>query len=77
MRKVADCRDFPSVNNCTLTISGEENEVLLAAMDHAVAVHGHLRDAELEADIRKMLRDEVGPRITEPMQAPATAQPRH
>ena len=30
-RKVADCRDFPSDNGCTLAISGEEDEVVLAA----------------------------------------------
>ena len=28
-RKVADCRDFPSDNNCTLAISGEEDEVVI------------------------------------------------
>ncbi|MGD0377553.1 MAG: hypothetical protein ABSB01_23585 [Streptosporangiaceae bacterium] len=27
-RKVADCRDFHSQTNCTLTISGEEDEAL-------------------------------------------------
>ncbi|MGO8894441.1 MAG: putative quinol monooxygenase [Streptosporangiaceae bacterium] len=37
-RKVADCRDFPSQTNCTLTISGEEDEVLTAATQHAVSV---------------------------------------
>ena len=37
-RKVADCRDFPSENGCTLTISGEEDEVVLAAAtQHAVS----------------------------------------
>ena len=40
-RKVADCRDFPSDNGCTLTISGEEDEVVVAATQHAVSVHGH------------------------------------
>jgi len=40
-RKVADCRDFPSESGCTLTISGEEDEVITAATQHAVAVHGH------------------------------------
>lgn len=76
-RKVADCRDFPSINNCTLTISGEEEEVLLAAMDHAVSVHGHERNAELRGDISKMLKDEVpAPRSGAPEPQP-TAQPRH
>ena len=40
-RKVADCRRYPSEINCTLTISGEEEEVVQAAAQHAVAAHGH------------------------------------
>ena len=35
-RKVADCRDMPSEVSCTLTISGEEDEVVAAATQHAV-----------------------------------------
>jgi predicted small metal-binding protein len=58
-RKVADCRDFPSESNCTLTISGKEDEVLNAATDHAVNVHGHQRSPELREQIRKMLKDET------------------
>ena len=38
MRKMADCRRFESDNGCTLTIIGEEEEVLDAAAQHAVAV---------------------------------------
>ena len=30
-RKVADCRNWPSESGCTLTISGEEDEVITAA----------------------------------------------
>jgi len=30
-RKVADCRDLPSDSGCTLTISGEQDEVVAAA----------------------------------------------
>lgn len=79
MRKVADCREFPSENNCTLTISGEEDEVLEAAMDHAVSVHGHVRDAALADNIRMMLRDEVTQRMPEmmPEMPSAEDQPRH
>lgn len=58
-RKVADCRNFPSESNCTLTISGKEDEVLEAATDHAVKVHGHQYSPELKEQIRKMLRDET------------------
>jgi hypothetical protein len=58
-RKVADCRDFPSEKNCTLTISGEEDEVVLAATEHAVSVHGHEDSEEVRTWLRQNLKDEV------------------
>ena len=59
-RKVADCREFPSESGCTLTISGEEDEVVRAASEHAVSVHGHEDTPELREQVRGMLKDEVG-----------------
>jgi hypothetical protein len=56
-RKVADCRDWPSEVNCTLTISGEE-EVVRAA-EHAVSVHSETDTPELHAQIRSALKDEA------------------
>jgi Protein of unknown function (DUF1059) len=58
-RKVADCRDMPSEVQCTLTISGEEDEVVAAATQHAVAVHGHADSPELREQIRSMLKEEA------------------
>jgi hypothetical protein len=58
-RKVADCRDFPSDSNCTLTISGEEGEVIVAATQHAVTVHGHEDTDEVREWLRQNLKDEV------------------
>jgi hypothetical protein len=58
-RKVADCRDFPSESGCTLTISGEEDEVVLAATQHAVSVHGHEDTGEVRTWLRQNLKDEV------------------
>jgi predicted small metal-binding protein len=58
-RKIADCREFPSESGCTLTIAGEEDEVLRAAADHAVSVHQHQDTPELRAQLRAMLKDEV------------------
>lgn len=58
-RKVADCRDFPSDNRCTLTISGEEDEVVAAATQHAVAVHGHMDTADVRGWLRENLKDDV------------------
>jgi hypothetical protein len=58
-RKVADCRDFPSDSDCTLMISGEEDEVVVAATQHAVTVHGHEDTDEVRAWLRQNLKDEV------------------
>ncbi|MEV6397757.1 DUF1059 domain-containing protein [Streptomyces sp. NPDC051907] len=60
-RKVVDCRKQPSVMNCTLTISGEEEEVIQAAAEHSVSVHQHTDGPELRAQIREALEDEKIP----------------
>jgi len=57
-RVVADCRDVPSDSGCSLAISGEEQEVLDAAVMHAVAVHRHEDGPELREALRTMLRAE-------------------
>jgi hypothetical protein len=57
-RKTIDCRNFPSDKNCSLAISGTEEEVLDLAVLHAVTVHGHPQTAELREQIRSMLQDE-------------------
>ena len=57
-RKSIDCRDYPSENNCSLKISGTEEEVLNAAVQHAASVHGHQNTAELREQIKSMLKDE-------------------
>lgn len=60
-RKVADCRQYPSEVNCTLTIAGEEQEVLDAATMHAVAVHGEKDTQEFREQLKSMLADEKVP----------------
>ena len=57
-RKSIDCRDHPSEKNCSLKISGTEEEVLDAAVQHAVSAHGHESSAELREEIRSLLKDE-------------------
>ena len=57
-RKSIDCRDYPSEKNCSLKISGTEEEVLDAAVQHAAAVHGHDNTPELREQIKSMLNDE-------------------
>jgi predicted small metal-binding protein len=54
---MVDCRSMPSEIGCTLTIAGEEEEVLDAAVAHVVAKHGHAETPELREGIRRDLVD--------------------
>ena len=56
-RKSIDCRDYPSEKGCTLRISGTEQEVLDAAVQHAVSQHGHQDPKDLREQFRSMLKD--------------------
>ncbi len=57
-RKIADCRRFESDNHCSLTIIGEEDEVLDAAALHAAAAHGHEDTPELREQLLAILEPE-------------------
>ncbi|MBV8299393.1 MAG: DUF1059 domain-containing protein [Candidatus Eremiobacteraeota bacterium] len=57
-RKFIDCREYPSEKNCSLKISGTEDEVLEAARHHAVTAHGHQDGSELVSNLRGALREE-------------------
>ena len=57
-RKSIDCRDHPSEKNCSLKISGTQEEVVRAAVQHAVSAHGHEETPELREQIKSMLKDE-------------------
>ena len=58
VRKVVDCREFPSEKNCSLTIAGTEDEVVKAATEHAISSHGHAAGPDLVNAIRSSLHDE-------------------
>jgi predicted phosphoribosyltransferase len=70
-RVMADCRRWPSDSNCSLTIIGEEDEVLEAAVQHSVSVHGHEDSQELRDQTRELLEPEEnyrpGEREKEPL----------
>ena len=57
-RKMIDCGQFPSEQNCTLKISGTETEVIKAAREHAVSSHGHKDGPELVEALRTALQDD-------------------
>ena len=70
-RVMADCRRFESESDCSLTIIGEEEEVVRAASEHAISTHGHEDTPQLREDVKGMLEPaeayEPGPRAKEPM----------
>lgn len=57
-RKYMDCRDAPNVAGCTLRISGEENEVVRAAAEHAASVHQEKDTPKFREELRRHLKDE-------------------
>lgn len=57
-RKYIDCREFPSESNCTVAISADsEDELVAAAAHHAIQVHGHEDSPELRAQLREAVRE--------------------
>jgi hypothetical protein len=68
-RKVADCREIPNDIGCTLTISGDEEEVVRAAAEHGITVHGEVDSMEYRASIRRSLKDEEPGYGTSPSEA--------
>ena len=54
-RMMADCRRWPSDSGCSLTIVGEEDEVVRAAAEHAASVHGHENTPQLREQLRGFL----------------------
>jgi predicted small metal-binding protein len=60
MRYFVDCREMPSESNCTIAISADsEDELVEAAVQHAVAVHGHEDDDALRQGIRQNVHQGV------------------
>jgi len=56
-RMSIDCREYPSDMNCTVEISADSKEELVdAAVQHAVAVHGHKDSPELREQIASMAK---------------------
>ena len=57
-RKYIDCREYPSEMNCTLAIAADdEKELLEAAVQHAVSVHGHKDSPEFRQQLTSLFKD--------------------
>jgi predicted small metal-binding protein len=56
-RRYIDCREYPSEMNCTLAMSADtEDELLEAAVQHAVAVHGHCDEPGFREQLRQIMK---------------------
>jgi predicted small metal-binding protein len=61
-RKFIDCRTVPSEMNCTVAISADsEDELLDAAVQHAVSVHHHEDTPEFREMLRGAIKDGTPP----------------
>lgn len=61
-RKYIDCREVPSERNCTVAIAADsEDELIEAAVQHAVAVHGHEDTPELRRALREGMHEGTPP----------------
>ncbi len=61
-RKYIDCREFPSEMNCTLALAADsEKELLEAAVQHAVSVHGHKDTPEFREQLKSCFKDGTPP----------------
>lgn len=57
-RRYIDCREFPSEMQCSVVISADrEDELINAAVQHAVAVHGEKDTPEFRSEIRKAIHE--------------------
>lgn len=61
-RKFVDCREQPSESGCTVAISADsEEEVVEAAVQHAVAVHQHEDTPDFREQVRRGVKEEGAP----------------
>ncbi|WP_244817005.1 DUF1059 domain-containing protein [Caballeronia sp. Lep1P3] len=61
-RKYIDCREVPSDMNCTVALAADsEEELLEAAVQHAVSAHRHAESPELRAELKKFFHDGTPP----------------
>ena len=61
-RQYMDCRERPSTMNCSVALSADsEKELLDAAVQHAIAVHGHTDSPDLRKQLASMFKPGTPP----------------
>ncbi|HEX9721633.1 MAG TPA: DUF1059 domain-containing protein [Ramlibacter sp.] len=69
-RKYVDCREIPSESNCSVAIAADSDQELVeAAVQHAVAVHKHQDTPEFRQQIKQAFHEG-----TPPIERPAHAK---
>lgn len=69
-RMFMDCREVPSAARCTVAISADtEDELMEAAVQHAVSVHHEHDTPQLREEIRKAFKTGSPPLEAPPMQS--------
>lgn len=57
-RKYIDCRDYPGDTKCSLTLAADtEDELLEAAVQHGVTVHGYENTPEFREKMRREFKE--------------------
>lgn len=57
-RRYIDCRDYPGEARCTIAISADSSEELVeAAAQHAIKVHGHDDTPGLRAQLAGLVKE--------------------
>jgi predicted small metal-binding protein len=70
-RKYIDCREFPSEMNCTVALSADSDQELMeAAVQHAVSIHNHQDSPELRKQLQQLFKEGTPP-IQSPARQPA------
>jgi len=61
-RKYIDCREFPGDIKCTVALAADsEDELMEAAVQHAVAVHGFADSPDLRQELKSCFHDGTPP----------------
>ncbi len=61
-RKYIDCREFPGETSCSVALSADtDDELVNAAVQHAVAVHKHTDTPELRSQLRTLFHEGTPP----------------
>ena len=59
-RYYIDCRDYPGDSKCTLALTADTKEELLeAAVQHGIAVHGFKDTPELREEVLEDMKEEA------------------